>query len=219
MKATHSKILTLFLPCILVAAVTSTTTWFVFSLASKRTKTLTGRVFRGLSVEGMQIHKIDSSSESLERISPRPRCLDYPIISSRLIESPWVGGQIWRPVIQGLSEDEESLPRIVPFNPNWAIEVDNGDMIWVLLISTKDHLARFSRGTRHYYHRISSFPAETLEAAIHGDYASIPGWEEQPDKSTEPTWSASSGRATPSWTMPSHSDSDQIGGVRPNSLE
>jgi hypothetical protein len=171
------KLICVFLPAIILGM----TTTKVFHRYESQFDTLhTTDAIRGLVIDGMRIHRLDSSSEKLSVISDLPTSYGFPIIESRLIETPWIAGYIWSALIESGTQDKDKRTEGKDFFPDWAIEIDNGERVRTVLVSTKDNIMIFIDDSRWYYHGLDKSPASTLNAAIQGNYESMPDWKPEP---------------------------------------
>ena len=208
------------------ALIASLVTIIVHLGVPRRQEITGGSILKGLLIEGMQIHRLDSSADALARLDSRPRCMGYPIVDSSQIPNPEIGGSIWTRFLSGLAAKDDYLSKEwrehSHFRPDWAMEIDNGDRIATILIDSKQGLAvlKFPTAGTHVY-RIDAFPQEDFENAITQNYHAMPSASStpRPMKVGSATFNYSSGGGSPSWTSitisNNHEEREQAGADQP----
>ncbi len=178
----------------------------------RRQEVTNGSILKGMSIEGMRIYRLDSSTDALARLDSRPHCMRYPIAESCQIPNPEVGGYIWTNFLAGLSNKAECLPndwRVYShFKPDWAMEIDNGESVATMLIDSGQSLVMSmfpTAGT--FVHRIAIFPRNDFEAILAQNYHGIPNYNTNPTstKAERAIFSYGSVGTTPSWMSVSSS--------------
>lgn len=134
----------------------------------------TTSAMRGLAIEGMRIHRLDSSPDSLKRLSDLPTCHGFPITQTKDIEKPSEASLIWSSLIESGVEKPGRRTKRKDFFPDWAVEIDNGERIRTVLIATKDDIMIFVADSQWYFHGLSSFPMDTFKSVFQGDYGEMP---------------------------------------------